>query len=411
MPQNMSMDVTAWLAGPPGLRGEAELLTVLLDDLLRLLRPYGIRSVWTSEPRIYRTGSRGRALLAEALADGRVEGLVLDNRPVVAEAGSANAHLRLGPSSEPDLAFLMTIVVRPALMNSPAQIAAQLTGFLLRWLGPLRAAAAFISYSWIQDGRRVGDQPLRTAYEEEHGLPTLISWSALRRYARGAFWGTGLGPDLCAQLGGQVRVLREAPVALARPVDKGVWLQLSDSPPAEPAALAHLAAFLAPLLTWTREDVLAVESEAHGEEAIAKLIRSTSVKATAFLPPAPTPETADASPAPLSSASQAVPIRGLRDLEPETGLNVYLAAPPTPAQRATMETAMEAWYREGFNGHFGGTGFHDLTGPTVDGRVMRWHADFGSADARHAIRSLARRLAELPGATVERLVVGTEHAG
>jgi hypothetical protein len=64
-----------------------------------------------------------------------------------------------------------------------------------------------------------------------------------------------------------------------------------------------------------------------------------------------------------------------------------------------------------FQGEFGGKGFHDITGPTVDGRVLRWHADLGSADVERAVHELAGRLAKLKDPTVRRLIIGTQSAG
>jgi hypothetical protein len=68
-------------------------------------------------------------------------------------------------------------------------------------------------------------------------------------------------------------------------------------------------------------------------------------------------------------------------------------------------------YEAGFQGDFGGTRFHDLTGPTVDGRVVGWHADLGSADGEREVKELSGRLARLKDPTVRRLVLGTESAG
>jgi hypothetical protein len=72
---------------------------------------------------------------------------------------------------------------------------------------------------------------------------------------------------------------------------------------------------------------------------------------------------------------------------------------------------MQAWYEQGVTGGFGGAGFHSLEGPTVDGRVVRWNADLGSADSERAIHSLATQLAVLPDVNVTQLVIGTNSTG
>ena len=119
---------------------------------------------------------------------------------------------------------------------------------------------------------------------------------------------------------------------------------------------------------------------------------------------------AGGSPDPLRER-KAVPIRGLRDAGVDVALNVYLAGPPTASQLTYLVAMVQRWYADRSEGKFGGDGFHDLMGPTVDGRVVRWQSDLGSADGARALRELARRLAELPNVTVQRLVLGTEVAG
>ncbi len=83
------------------------------------------------------------------------------------------------------------------------------------------------------------------------------------------------------------------------------------------------------------------------------------------------------------------------------------------AQQAAIAQTMRAWYEEGFAGAFGGTGFHFLSEASVDGpgRVLRWSADVGSADARRAIQTLANRLGMLDDVTVEHVIIGIEEAG
>lgn len=394
--------ITAWLAGPPSLRTEAQLLTTLVDDLLGLLKPYAVRSVWTSEPRIYRTGPRGRALLADALADNRVTMFILASQPGAMAAGHAAVTVNLGQHPEQPLATSVDLSLQPYSDAAWWTVAAQLTEFVTRWFAPLQAAAAFVSTSSIEHHQWHGDTGTVTAYERERHLPSLSQWPDLRRYLRGAFWGTGLGPDLCAQLGGQDRVLHEAPVTLAQRLDHGLWLQLSEIPPAEPAALARLAAYLAPLLEWTRADVLAGEAEARARQAYAESAASVEASVSSGMPEPATSH--------HGGRRRAVPMRLIGEPGTDVGLNVYLATPPTPSQRVTVETALEAWYRLGSTGAFGGAGFHDVIGPSADGAVLRWLVDLGSADDRRALRALAEQLAELPGVTVERLVVGTERA-
>jgi hypothetical protein len=232
--------VSGWLAGPPSLAGEGPLHVALLDDLLSLLRAYRIRSVHTSEPRYYRPGPKGRVRLTEALLAGRAESLYLSAALPAGAAGSAGASIRLRFEDRPD--FAVDVGARILAGGGGAQVPAlarDVAEFVVRWFAPLRAAAAFVS-------DRLNADPGRTEHELEGLRPSLMRWSALIRYARGAFWGTGLGPELCAHLGGREQVLREAPVAIKRALGEGVWLQVSEAPPAEPQALDRLTEYLAP---------------------------------------------------------------------------------------------------------------------------------------------------------------------
>jgi len=69
---------------------------------------------------------------------------------------------------------------------------------------------------------------------------------------------------------------------------------------------------------------------------------------------------------------------------------------------------MQAWYEEGFSGAFGGSGFHSLSGPTTDARVIRWDADLGSADAELAVRALVHRLTRWLGANLSDALMGVK---
>jgi hypothetical protein len=395
--------LTAWLAAPPTLRDAHELVFALVDDLLLVLRPYAIRTIYTSEPRYYRLGSTGRARLAEALTSGQVENLHLGSDPATRAQGSAVASLFLGSKASVDTATRVGIRIQPYEDSGaePALIARQLVHFVARWFGRLRAAAAFVS-------DRLDDDTNCTVYEAERSQGALFTWPALRRYSRGVFWGTGLGPDHCAQLGGREQVLRDAPADVRRPLEEGVWLQLSEVPPAEPYAYRRLGEYLAPLMTWTRDDVqLMVPSAGDTAETASSAI----ARQPAELPSIP--GTLQGLPSGSLGRRRAVPMRLIGgDVEVQTGLNVYLSEPPTPGQLEALIAAVQAWYQEGFDGAFpsglGQGAFHHLFGPSVEGAVLRWHVDFGSADERHALKSLRMRLADVTNVSVLRLIVGTE---
>jgi hypothetical protein len=397
--------VTAWLGAAPELRARADVLVGLVDSVLALVEPWGVESVSTSEPHTYRLSPRGRAQLARALADGRVDDLVLASplpAPSPGQGVAAGAVASVFPGGGRSVGALGSVGIRLAVGpgGGVAETTARLVAFLRQWFAAIDASAAFVSLlTWERfpgggaaAWRQVGDAPELTALEREPDRGTLEPGPAVRRFARGAFWGTGLGRELCARLGGRERVLQEAPVPLRQALGEGVWLQVSEAPPAEAAALARLAAYMAPLLNWTRSDV----------RALVGAVRPPPVDRAPQ--PAATP--------PRPAARARVPVRWLESIEEsEIGLNVYLTTEPDREQLVRLRDAVEAWYAANAGGALAGKGFQLLGGPSVDGVVVRWSADLGAADPLAAVADLARRLASLPGPEVTRLEVGTEEVG
>jgi hypothetical protein len=396
-PAKTRRGITAWVAGPPMVRRDSSLLISLVDDLLRLLKPYGIGSLLTSEPKIYHSTPNGLKLLAESLLQRRIDGISLGSEPYrVNDAGYACADLDFGQATyASDMALGIDVRIRPALTTDIDNTAASLNSFAKNWFSKLGAAAGFISAWQMGDEHTMGDFASRTSYEATNGLPGLMLWSDVCRFARGAFWATGLGPDLCAQLGGRERVLRDAPTVVAEPLGTGVWLQLSGVPPPDPVEVEHLQRFLAPVLNWRLSDTN------YGQR------------------PAPTPGELGARPtrkagSPIvtrpADGACVVPIHFLRGVSGTDGVNIHLQSRPNRSQCAAIQALVSGWYRHGFHGGFGGTGLHSISGPIVDGNVLRWLVDFGDVDVRQAAGTLAQSLGQLKGVRVARLVFGTEQA-
>jgi len=214
-----------------------------------------------------------------------------------------------------------------------------------------------------------------------------------------------LGPDLCARLGGQDRVLRDAPVAIARPLDGGgVWLQLSEVPPAPLAVLEPFAAYLDPVRDWTYADITTTPPLPR------RVHTFTPLRTTAPFPAYPIEST------------------GLR--RGDSGLTLYLASPPTQTQIAELTAAVAAWddartplqHTRQRNGsdeasesifHTLQAPTYTLYGPAVVGNVLRWRTRLGFAarDPDWRLPDLCSRIADVPGVQVEKLVVGTETIG
>lgn len=386
-PPENEYGLTAWLIAPPELARNSPALRDLWSDLLEFAGPYRVDSFWTSAPKTYGNTPTGRAQLTDALAGGRAPTLIFRGYRASPSPGVLDTILSLRALEYADLAVKLEIAVSWSRAVEWTA-AGELIDLIRRWFARVRAAAASIS-------DRQGDSARVTPHELQPRRRALVTWDALNFYARGAAWAMGLGPGLCARLGGPERVLAEAPVPLREPLGQGVWLQCSSSPFEDYApVLTRLEAYLHPLLDWTRDDPL-VQWPRWGP---------------------PVPETEPTAPSArgqvrLTSAAAArpVPLEYLPDVELDTGLNVYLAAPPSERQVERLRDLVGRWYGEGVTGGFGGVGLHDLGGPTVDGSVLRWRVDFGSADPEVAIDALARELGAATDLRVERLLIGVEH--
>ncbi|MFN8526488.1 MAG: hypothetical protein U0821_25585 [Chloroflexota bacterium] len=259
----------------------------------------------------------------------------------------------------------------------------------------------------------VSDRPMdfgiTTSWEGDRRVHVPVTRSELSRLGRGCFWGTGLGAGLCERLGGVERVLAEAPAPIKLRGREGVWLQLSELPPAPARALEELQRYLAPILDWTDAEIMAGRP------------RSREFAGTAYVPEKTRAEHA-AERAARKHRDAAPPIEYVPDLAEDATapqdvtLNLYFAAPLNEPGLAQMEAVIEAWFGAGLDGAFpydedGPSGMHQVDGPSIDGAVLRYTIDFGSADADAAIQDLAERLAECESLHALQIVVGTETVG
>lgn len=422
---SLPVELTAWIGAPPDLWQDGALVYALITDLVELLHPYGLYpTIYTGEPRNYRRTPKGLAQLEQAVLQRRADFVSIITPAWVPKPGpisdQALASISMMSREFPGSASKIEISIRPTRRSEFPLAASRVTDFVIRWFAPLRAAAAFVSATWYarrnpvtRTNPSLGDHATGTAFERD-GRLHLGQWEEITRFGRGAFWGTGLGPDLCARLGGQARVLAQAPVPIARPLDGGVWLQLPSVPPAAPADLARLASYLEPILSWNDEEVWTLRKEAQArrraEEAARFSEMAPSVVAETILR-----EAEERGQGPTRGKRKAVPIRGLDRIDVDVTLNLRLSGPLTPVQQALVESVVDGWYRNGFDGAYqigpGSGGFHSLSRPSVDGPVLRWHVDLGTADGTKAIHDLAKRLGNVPDVTVRRLDLGTEEVG
>jgi len=395
--QWQSRQITAWLAGPPHLKNEPVLLMALIDDLLEMFQPYDVKFVHSGEPRNYRLTPKGRAALFDLLSERRTDLLQVGSEtgPVrydAPEQGVASSFIWFGSTSDPR--SVVTIGLSIARRSgSRSEVLAEILTFVKRWFVRMEASAAFVSWTalrdrWYGDGT-AGNGPTEHEREKhrQEGIGNLFEWPVLTRYARGAFWGNGLGPQLCERLGGRARVLREAPVPIAEPLGEGVWLQLSGEPPPPEDELARLKEYLAPLLNWGKQDI-----DALLPPVAPAMLRPPLPR----VPPSTTP----------------IPFRFVQDSETDVVLNLHLRRRPSPNEQAAVEAAIRNWRRDAEEGFFGDSDFHYVGEPSLDrqNHMLRWSADLGRVQPMEAIERLALRLGAVPLGAITELVIGQEEA-
>jgi hypothetical protein len=384
---------SAWLAGPAELADQPDVIVAVVQDLLQMLDSYRISRIGTGEPREYRLTRSAFQELTTAVGDRRVNSIHLTSDTPEPPEGKDPADLDLSdlqgqsgasatiwlPSAGEfaDSAVQVEVTTHAATVEAQLSDAQRFAAFVRRWAEPLRVAAAFASAN-------PHDTASRTHYEATHRLPAHLTCSAAQHYARGVFWCNLLSTALCDRLGGRARVLAEAPASIKEPVGDGIWLQLSETPPAEPLADEQMAAFLAPILSRPRLNVR---------------------------PPGPPPRRPARRDVPSPPAgSLSVPITVLDPSGEDIALNVYLEAPLAAAAREAVAKTVDIWFMAGFDGASGDSGFRSLSPPSVDerGAVMRWDVDLVSPRWQRSVLDLAQWLGAIPDVTVKRLVVGTE---
>src|SRR5689334_12959063 len=129
--------LSAWI-GARCLRDvNAQFLTEFLRDASALLRPLGIKYIWTDEPRFYRTTPAGFELLAQALEARCVWYIGLS--PKYPDDADAEMTFTIGTNS-----FSREIASTIHLF-APSSAYAEVATFVQRWFVKLDAASAFVS--------------------------------------------------------------------------------------------------------------------------------------------------------------------------------------------------------------------------------------------------------------------------
>ncbi len=393
--EEQSTGVVAWLAAPPLLRRDTVRLDALIDGMLILLEPFNPHTIRTDEPRIYRLNPLGRSLLRDALNAECVNLMMFEFGEHSIVVGRVIAYiggdsLYDGGQWIPALPAVVEIDIATDDLAVQAEMAQRAADFVRHQAAALDAAAALVAQ------RGAGKHPGRSEYESVHGLPRLAYWKDIARFTRGAFWATFLGPTQCERLGGQDYVVRTAPIWRAEPAGHGVWLQISPDFPENEPNIAPLLAFLAPILSWTKDD----------------LATSGDIDRMYHVPPSfPMKWFKDVSD-PMLKQSPIVPLRKLptyKETDSQIVLNIYTDGPISAEQRTILDIALHTWkydgHEDGFNGAFiAWLGFLSFSSTSVRCVVdIDYHDD--------SLRALQEYLSILVGVTVREIVIGIEEVG
>lgn len=378
------------LAASPLLRYKVPLLILLVREIRALLRTYGVMGIYSSEPRLYRDSPNADKLLAEALSFQCINQIDMVSETTV--CGQAHVSINLGSVSPIERATSITIIVHPVNELLLFDVAAAFSAFINRWFEKLGAASAFVDVSFDPN-----QQVFQAIKLLRHNYGVLSEWADVRRFITGVFWGQALGHDLCKRLGGQHKVMHEAPFAVSAELGQGVWLQF---PPVKfnHEQVESISAYFLPLISWTKDDV-------NNSQHVVQSMRLISYKAQRRQR------------IPLSFPKAQVPLHlldhGLDELD--TAINIYFDTSLSKDQSAKVGAEIDRWYNDGTRRHFATDSnsmfglFHSLEGPAINGTVWRYSLDRGpDVDALKAFDVLCKRLAALPNIAISKVVIGLE---
>lgn len=246
------MYITGWIALSPGALDIPDRAEGFANQLWELLHPYGGLAI---SCRPWKVPSFPLLTLSELLANKSIDSFSLETLDYPEPTAFVKARVNLAHGDDRSAACIAFAEIQPTSRENIAPTANSLAAFLKGYFGSFDASAAFVSMSDVLANRRVvGDHAMGTALEIER-RSILRAWPDTQRFARGAFWGNGLGADLCARLGGQAKVLRDAPVFRSEPVGHGVWLQVTKDFPPDQDAINRLSEYLLPVLDWNEADL------------------------------------------------------------------------------------------------------------------------------------------------------------
>lgn len=393
---------TAWLAGAPVRLGETMSSVVL--ELVRVAKLYKVDTIITNIHKSYNLNNESISSLISSFNSSESTELYAYQRyNRSSEISEFGCHFSVGISEHSTHVSRVNIYMK---VNTKNPLSYNHIIYLASW-----------SRSWIERrgvlagflGHHHWNQSLQTEMEQRHRVTVPTNLDVVRTGHRGAFWVTFLGRAQCDLLGGYDEVVSRAPALIKDILDDGVWIQLTERPPASRTAVEALENYLSPLFVWMRESANAA-------------FLSTDNRSRS---PAATPGSKALSLDPVWSLStdparlhdnrslRMVPYQIRSDEDIEMPVHIYLSSEPDEVQKRIVRDAVMVWAQESpsFDPDPDYDGFHEVTGPMVSGRAMRWIIGFGGIDERRAVHRLSQLLADLQGVEVVRIFAGIEPVG
>lgn len=358
---------------------------VILELLLDVAAFFGVYSsvehIYTDEPLLYKLTPEGRKALSDVIKEGRVSRLRIIGRP---DSPPLNATINISNDARETGTLLLEFGILLSTREEYSAASFHAVTLMKSWFPRLRGATAGTNADEL-------NSPENQRGDQRRLLPP--HWLNVTRFVQDIFWSNCFGPDLCMRLGGQDKILRDAPVAIAEALGEGVWLQLTEMPPPDRAARDRFAAYIAPLLDWTDQEV------------IHQLPTRENAQPARSVPEAR-----------RSSAVNVAPIPALRWTDEigdrEAAINIHTSTQMTKEQQEQIIGVLEAWADGSLNeNNIPWIGMSTLSSNVL---VIRGELEFGSYDTDRidqALEDLRVRLAALPGTRVREIVLGLETIG
>lgn len=367
--------VVTWMATPPIWRRSPEMLAPVLDDCLRLLSRNHIAYFEASDTRRYLNTQQGVRDLKQTLVTGGLEFLhgISDARL----PGQTHLSIVFPSDTINDRSTTIELTVEASNLIEQIQTAKDVAERVREWFVALDAAA----YVSVPNGSYFNVSSMTGMI-----IPPPILWQEVQRYARGVFWGNGLGASLCDQIDTSENIIKNAPVSVTTSLGNGVWLDFDNVMPGD-EEISELIQYLRPILGWSYDAFLTRRGRA--SERMSNTNRNVHV-----LP-----------------SNNTIPVIINQDEHSDIMIiNAYYTRNSSRNDVNNIIEAIRLWHQDGARGKFGGE-FRMMNTPIVKEHAVRCWVAIRGVDIKRVAYELRDKLLERGLYMVERLIIGQETVG